>query len=48
MDDKKTIEQVINEKRSKELGSKITITNCSLGEVGEGFREKKAKTLQLR
>lgn len=39
MDDKKTIEQVIEEK-SKELGGKITITGYVRYEVGEGLEKK--------
>lgn len=39
MDDKKTIEQVIDEK-SKEFGGKITITNYIRYEVGEGLEKK--------
>ncbi|ASM39712.1 elongation factor Ts [Campylobacter sp. RM12327] len=39
MDDKKTIEQVIEDK-SKELGGKITITNYIRFEVGEGLEKK--------
>lgn len=39
MDDKKTIEQVIEEK-SKELGDKIEITNYVRYEVGEGLEKK--------
>ena len=39
MDDKKTVEQVIEEK-SKELGDKIEITSYVRIEVGEGLEKK--------
>lgn len=39
MDDKKTIEQVV-EQKSKELGGKITITKYVRFEVGEGLEKK--------
>lgn len=45
MDDKKTIEQVIEEK-SKELGGKIEIVKYVRFELGEGLEKKQMTLLQ--